>query len=66
MNQQRRGNAYYTVKDVAFLLEVSKPTVYVMIKRKANRPPVKRFGRNTIRFPKDAFNEWAGLSSKEI
>lgn len=54
------GAAFYAPKEIATLLNISLFTVYRLVDQK-NGPPVKRIGR-IIRFPKAAFDQWAGLT----
>ena len=58
------GSQFYTVKEVASLLGISITTAYEYVHAKSKKGglPVKRFGRNCIRIPKDKFNTWAGLA----
>ncbi len=45
----------YTVKDIQRIMNISRPTVYELFKRKEF--PVKRAGRG-YRVTKSAFDEW--------
>ena len=52
---------FYTPKEGAAYMRVSMLTFYKYLKkpRKKGGPPVRRFGRNCIRLPKEKFIAWA-------
>jgi predicted DNA-binding transcriptional regulator AlpA len=52
---------FFTVKEVADYIGVSLKTAYDYAKIPMTKggPPVRRFGKNCIRFPREKFIEWA-------
>jgi len=58
-----RQTNFYTPKEAATLLQVSVATMYRYATRKPEKggPPVKRLSKKCIRFPKPAFDRWAGI-----
>lgn len=55
---------FYSIKEIALLLNVSPKTVYKWIYRKEKRSgqplPVEHFG-GCVRIHKEKFDKWAGL-----
>lgn len=58
---------FYTLKEVASKLRVSMTTIYGYTRRRNHkaRLPIKRFGPNCIRVPRDAFIKWSGITGEE-
>lgn len=58
---------FYTPKEVATILRVSMNTIYGYTRRRdrKTRLPIKRFGRNCIRIPRQEFLRWAGISNED-
>lgn len=59
----RVGEDYYTIKEASSLLGISLTTMYGYARRAASKggPPIRRFSRRKILFPKTAFRRWAAL-----
>ena len=56
---------FFTAKQAADYIGVHVETLYIIVRRKRNRPPVSRLSeRGPYRFPKDKFIEWANSSPK--
>ena len=57
-------SAFYTIKEAAAILGVSRTTIYGYTRKRGhkNALPIRRFGRNCIRIPKEQFHKWAGLA----
>ena len=49
---------FLTVKEVAAYLRVTPRTVYNLVTRKTDPPPIKRYTRQLIRFPTKDFLRW--------
>ena len=55
------SDTFYTPKEAAAKIRVSLLTFYKYLKKPVSKggPPVRRFGRNCIRLPKNKFDAWA-------
>jgi excisionase family DNA binding protein len=64
---QNDSNHWFTAKQAAAYIGVHVETLYLYVRRKRNRPPVRRFGgeRSPYRFPKEDFIEWANGPKKK-
>ena len=62
-----RTKNFFTPKEAADYLGVSMTTFYQYLKKSPARggPPVRRFGRNFVRLPREQFLEWAGVETKD-
>ena len=56
---------FFTPKEAANYLGVSMTTFYQYLKKPTAKggPPVRRFGRNFIRLPKEHFIKWANAGT---
>ena len=56
---------WFTAKEAAAYLGVHIETLYHYVRRKRNRPPVRRFSeRGPYRFPREDFIRWAAGHNK--
>jgi predicted DNA-binding transcriptional regulator AlpA len=55
------GRQFFAAKEAANIIGVSVRTLWSWSKRrdKNKRPPVRKFGHRTLRFPVKEFLEWA-------
>lgn len=56
---------FFTPKEAADYINVSLVTFYGYLRKAPARggPPVRRFGRNCIRLPRDKFIKWANAGT---
>jgi predicted DNA-binding transcriptional regulator AlpA len=57
----QNGRQFFAAKEAANIIGVSVKTLWAWSKRrdKKKRPPVRKFGHRTLRFPVKEFLEWA-------
>ena len=55
---------FFTPKEAADFIGVSLTTFYKYLRKPPSKggPPVRRFGRNFLRLPRDQFLKWAGIN----
>ena len=60
-------DSFYTPKEAAAYLRVSMLTFYKYLRKPRSKggPPVRRFGRNCIRLPREQFIKWAKAGTED-
>lgn len=54
---------FFTIKEACDYIGVNRSTFYRFIRKKKDGPPIRRFGPNCIRLPKEKFIKWANAGT---
>ena len=66
-NDSRSSKHFITIKEAAAYVGVNENTFYQWAQKPPSKggPPVRRFGKNCLRLPRDQFLHWAGLAPEK-